>query len=436
MKIHMVKKGDTMYAIAKKYGVGVEQLLQLNPDIANPDVIDVGTKVKVPSGGGKPKPSAGDWMHQHLVKQGDTLWNLSKAWGIPLADMIQANPQLKNPNVLMTGEMVNIPKAVSSPFTPLALPQLPDLQHMPHGFPATPGHGKAYTGPIVGKAPTGPITPPPKAPTAKVPPADIAPAAPLPTPHEAMPYDVDLFKQFQIPATEVFSFCDFPPPPQLTIPSALECPPSHPLMYQTPAMTGVYPCPPGTVPVSDWTGALPLSAPQTAAPFMPQFGVSAGGYGSFTGHADVTAGVQGFAAHPAGFGAPAFFPAAIPGYQASGLFGPPLQPYYGPGPVAGAAPFMAGTAAYSYPTFGAYVKKPCTCGCMKREETEGGKTGAAIAGREEDESVKTGVRGQTAVKESFAKKPASKASVKSSASRPAARKAEARRRFGQPWLNR
>ena len=59
-----------------------------------------------------------DIMHQYVVKQGDTLWKLSKAWGVPLADMIKANPQLKNPNVLMTGEIVNVPKAGHMTTTP------------------------------------------------------------------------------------------------------------------------------------------------------------------------------------------------------------------------------------------------------------------------------------------------------------------------------
>ncbi|MFF2156196.1 LysM peptidoglycan-binding domain-containing protein [Paenibacillus chitinolyticus] len=44
------------------------------------------------------------------MQQGDTLWKLSKAWGIPLKEMIEVNTQLKNPSVLMTGETVYIPK--------------------------------------------------------------------------------------------------------------------------------------------------------------------------------------------------------------------------------------------------------------------------------------------------------------------------------------
>ncbi|MFA8307035.1 LysM peptidoglycan-binding domain-containing protein [Paenibacillus alvei] len=108
MKIHIVKKGDTLYALAKKYGITLEKLISMNSQIANPNELDVGMKIKVPS---TPVPSSGhEIVHKHVVKEGDTLWKLSKAWGIPLQTMIDANPQLKNPNVLVIGQVVNIPK--------------------------------------------------------------------------------------------------------------------------------------------------------------------------------------------------------------------------------------------------------------------------------------------------------------------------------------
>ena len=75
MKIHMVKKGDSLYAIAQKYNVSLEELLQANPEITNPDVVEVGMKVKVPM----PAVPTYEVMHQHKVQQGDTLWKLSKA---------------------------------------------------------------------------------------------------------------------------------------------------------------------------------------------------------------------------------------------------------------------------------------------------------------------------------------------------------------------
>ena len=111
MKIHMVKKGESLYSIAQKYNVNLDTLIEANPQIADPNKIDVGMKVKIPSA---PAPAESNkpshHAHKHIVKQGETLWKLSKAWGIPLKALIDANPQLKNPNILLTGQTVYIPK--------------------------------------------------------------------------------------------------------------------------------------------------------------------------------------------------------------------------------------------------------------------------------------------------------------------------------------
>ncbi|WP_144935976.1 LysM peptidoglycan-binding domain-containing protein [Paenibacillus sp. 32O-W] len=110
MKIHIVKKGESLYQLSKKYNVDLDKLIEFNPQIEDPDKIDVGTKVKIPSPSIPMEPPESDIAHKHIVKQGDTLWKLSKKWGIPLKAMIDANPQLKNPSILMTGQLVYIPK--------------------------------------------------------------------------------------------------------------------------------------------------------------------------------------------------------------------------------------------------------------------------------------------------------------------------------------
>ncbi|WP_159881177.1 LysM peptidoglycan-binding domain-containing protein [Paenibacillus puerhi] len=112
MKIHIVKKGDTLYELSQKYEVELDKLIAFNPQIANPDVLDIGMKIKIPSES-KPAVPPNDYLYKHMVVQGDTLWKLGKAWSVPLADMVAANPQLKNPNVLMTGDVVYIPKQKS-----------------------------------------------------------------------------------------------------------------------------------------------------------------------------------------------------------------------------------------------------------------------------------------------------------------------------------
>ncbi|KZE67647.1 peptidoglycan-binding protein LysM [Paenibacillus jamilae] len=108
MKIHIVKKGDTLYLLAQKYNVTLEKVIAANPQLADPNQLSIGEKIKIPT---EPvtmetQPST---VYQHKVKQGDTLWKLSKAWNVPLKIIIDANSQLKNPNALLVGETVNIP---------------------------------------------------------------------------------------------------------------------------------------------------------------------------------------------------------------------------------------------------------------------------------------------------------------------------------------
>lgn len=44
---HHVGKGDTLWAIARRYGVSMESLVALNPQIKNPNLIYVGQEVRV-----------------------------------------------------------------------------------------------------------------------------------------------------------------------------------------------------------------------------------------------------------------------------------------------------------------------------------------------------------------------------------------------------
>ncbi|WP_051620292.1 LysM peptidoglycan-binding domain-containing protein [Paenibacillus sp. UNC451MF] len=158
MKIHMVKKGESLYLIAQKYHVDLDKLIEMNPQITDPNVIDVGMKVKIPNGPTPVEPGT-DYLYKHTVVQGDTLWKLSKAWNIPLNQMIEANPQLKNPNVLMTGDIVYIPKVKN---------QNQQMDHHTHH------HHKKNTAPIQ----------PVPAPVA---PLQVAPAPTMPQPNVEMP---------------------------------------------------------------------------------------------------------------------------------------------------------------------------------------------------------------------------------------------------------
>ncbi|MDO4314835.1 MAG: SafA/ExsA family spore coat assembly protein, partial [Oscillospiraceae bacterium] len=45
----------------------------------------------------------------YIVKKGDTLWGIAKRHQAALTALIAANPQIKNPNLIYPGDRVNIP---------------------------------------------------------------------------------------------------------------------------------------------------------------------------------------------------------------------------------------------------------------------------------------------------------------------------------------
>lgn len=180
MKIHIVKKGDTLFELSKKYNVPLQKLIDANPQIANPDVLNVGDKVKIPA---EAVPIGGETgkIYKHVVKQGDTLWKLANAWGLSLQTLIAANPQLKDPNQLTVGEIVNIPAGAGQAWgehgNPNPNPNPENIGTMPAQT------GKKNTAPIAGmagKKSTAPITGAEMAPK-----TNIAPEAVKPAPKEA-----------------------------------------------------------------------------------------------------------------------------------------------------------------------------------------------------------------------------------------------------------
>ena len=44
----------------------------------------------------------------HQVVKGDTLWALAKTYGLSLAELVALNPQIKNPNLIRVGEKVRV----------------------------------------------------------------------------------------------------------------------------------------------------------------------------------------------------------------------------------------------------------------------------------------------------------------------------------------
>ncbi len=186
MKIHIVKKGDTLFELSKKYNVSLQKLIEANPQIANPDQLHLGDKVKIPASAVKVDGDGAN-IFKHIVKQGDSLWKLAKAWGLSLQSLVQANPQLSDPNVLKVGEVVNIPsKGQNNPTNPS------EGENSANQSPIVSGAGeKKNTAPIVSgageKKNTAPIASTEKAEQMKPKPAPAPTPAPAPAPVNVEP---------------------------------------------------------------------------------------------------------------------------------------------------------------------------------------------------------------------------------------------------------
>jgi LysM repeat protein len=113
---YVVKSGDTLGAIANQHDTTVSAILVANPSIKNPNSIYPGQRISIPGHSAPapkppaPKPpSAGSYT----VKPGDTLGEIAADNGTTVSELLEANPQIKNPNAISVGQKLNLPKGAS-----------------------------------------------------------------------------------------------------------------------------------------------------------------------------------------------------------------------------------------------------------------------------------------------------------------------------------
>lgn len=96
-ELYQVKSGDTLYSIAKKYNLNVNELKSLN-NLSNNDLA-VGQLLNVPSGL--------SLVNSYIVEKGDTLYSIAKKFDISVNKLKEYN-NLSN-NLLTVGQKILIP---------------------------------------------------------------------------------------------------------------------------------------------------------------------------------------------------------------------------------------------------------------------------------------------------------------------------------------
>ena len=106
METYVVKKGDTVSGLALKFGSNPGEIKKVN-GLKNPHRIQPGQKLRIPSRNGNGGEDVqGRWI-TYVVKRGDSLWKIARAFGVLMEKLIEWN-NVSSPSRLRVGDRIKI----------------------------------------------------------------------------------------------------------------------------------------------------------------------------------------------------------------------------------------------------------------------------------------------------------------------------------------
>ena len=99
---YVVKAGDTLWGISNQFGVSVTELSELND--VNAATLKIGQILKIPTNSG----TNPDNMFMYTVKKGDTLWSIARVYGTSVEEIKKLNYFTNND--LYIGQVIRIPE--------------------------------------------------------------------------------------------------------------------------------------------------------------------------------------------------------------------------------------------------------------------------------------------------------------------------------------
>lgn len=117
--VHVVQAGENLYRIALRYGVSYQALAAAN-GIANPNHIYVGQRLTIP-GGATPSPQPSPSGQTYTVRRGDTLSAIALRYGVSMWALARANG-ISNPSFIYVGQVLRIPDGGSPDPAPAPSP--------------------------------------------------------------------------------------------------------------------------------------------------------------------------------------------------------------------------------------------------------------------------------------------------------------------------
>lgn len=125
-RYHTVEEGQTLYSIARLYGVSPSDIQKLNPEVG--DLIRPGDKLRIPDGATRQQMAEGPGAQfvgnagqstatgvrgkvktTYQVKKKDTLYRIALEHGVSIQDILNLNPGLTENGKLKKGDWISIP---------------------------------------------------------------------------------------------------------------------------------------------------------------------------------------------------------------------------------------------------------------------------------------------------------------------------------------
>lgn len=97
MIIHVVKPGDSLYSISRLYGIPVSKIVTDNEIDPSASLVVGQTIVIIPG------------TRTHTISSGESLYTIARQYGVSVNDILTANPDVMNPSQIYAGETLNIP---------------------------------------------------------------------------------------------------------------------------------------------------------------------------------------------------------------------------------------------------------------------------------------------------------------------------------------
>lgn len=117
---YQIRSGDTLSGIAARNHTTVSALMRANPQLRNPNLIIAGHQLNLPGSSDSFQPAPSSGGNRYTVRPGDTLSAIGARFGVSYQSIAAANG-IANPNRIYSGQQLTIPGRGTNP-TPTPTP--------------------------------------------------------------------------------------------------------------------------------------------------------------------------------------------------------------------------------------------------------------------------------------------------------------------------